>query len=151
MTDTVSYFWIAQAVFDIALFAVACWWGWRQLTQPSVRELGDRVTACLNVVEARIRLQEDQWTEFRDQAQIEIKRLNELCVQASEILSRGQQVSGTDTPSTEEIELRSLSTRVAFEVDDSTIPSVAELEKASARLSNEPSPNLRALLNHDLL
>lgn len=148
--EPITVFLIFQTILDVFLLCAVGlgYLAWRRMQEDPSSE---RLSAALNVLEARAARQEADWLRLREQLEDRIRALNALGEEAKAILSKGQGAL-MGPGSWEEKELEAVVARPAPRPEpESAIPTLSEVERTRTRLRTEVALDLKTVLREHLV
>ena len=135
-----------SAFVDLSLFlAIGGYLMWQWLSRHRQVALDQRVSAALNVLEARANQLEREVEQYRRRIEEQIHLLSKVCDQANRLLEKGR--VNSFPRSWEESEIRSLFT--GGEAPKS-IPTLEQVEATRQQLKTESQFDLKTLLKDQL-
>lgn len=131
---------------------VACMVLWLERRRGLGAFAPEKLTAYLNVLEARATSLETESLRHREKVGLQLKSLHQICEQARSILERGHAQLRSLCPTSEEGELRLVAETKTVEKLPSpeSIPTLQELEKTQDRLTSEIGLDLKTILKDQL-
>jgi hypothetical protein len=144
-----EWIWAGQATLLMMVSALA-FLLWRVQRRLGTYLAEDRVTAGLNVLEARLQEWDGEARDRKEKIVAQLRILQRICDKAKEILEQNQTQGASQAISVEENELKALASEPALPDETQSIPTLQQVEETKKRLKQEMALDLRSLLREQL-
>lgn len=144
-----EWIWAGQATLLVIISALV-FVVWRLQRRFTHLLAEDRVTAGLNILEARLQEWDGDARDRKERALQHLRSLQKICEKAKEILEQNQTHAAAQPISLEENELKALVAEPALPDETQSIPTLQQVEETKKRLKQEIALDLRSLLREQL-